>query len=103
MVDGFIYRRVVCCFENSLKSFGLKEFSVQRKTVKKEERDLYSLIFERPLFYFHKTWWMILKKSEICLLKKTVLKFWKKFSVKKNCTKKDERDLYSLIFERPHI
>src|SRR3954471_20113446 len=34
-------------FENSLKV--LKEFSVQRKTVKKEERELYSLIFERPL------------------------------------------------------
>src|SRR3954466_4827210 len=48
-------------FENSLKV--LKEvFCTKKNCIKKRKRDLYSLIFERPLFYFHKTWWMILKK-----------------------------------------
>src|SRR3954462_12324212 len=58
----------------------------------------------RPMFYFHKTWWMILKNElKDLFVKKLFWSFLKKGFLFKNCTKKDERDLYSLIFERPHI
>src|SRR4051812_11817828 len=50
-------------FENSLKVCFERVFCTKKNCIKKKKRDLYSLIFERPLFYFHKTWWMILKKK----------------------------------------
>src|SRR4051812_6275727 len=46
-------------FENSLKVCFERVFCTKKNCIKKEEMDLYSLIFERPMFYFHKTWWMV--------------------------------------------
>src|SRR3954470_1003125 len=65
-------------FEKLFESF--ERVFCAKKNCIKGERDLYSLIFERPLFYFHKTWWMVLKKDVRFVVEKTVLKFWKKFS-----------------------
>src|SRR3954471_5873769 len=67
-------------FEKLFLKVVLKEvFCTKKNCIKKRKRDLYSLIFERPLFYFHKTWWMVLKKTCDLFVKKL---FWKLFEKK---------------------
>src|SRR3954467_6609832 len=60
--------------KNCLKVCFERVFCTKKNCKKKEERDLYSLIFERPLFYFHKTGWMVLKKDVRFIVLKTVWK-----------------------------
>src|SRR3954470_14058970 len=92
-------------FEKLFEKYCFERVFCTKKNCIKRERDLYSLIFERPLFYFHKTWWMILKKRcEIYLLKNCFgSNLEKSFLLKQKLYKERRKGLIlSNIREAPH-